>query len=152
MVYTTWLKVYEEKVFNLKLYIQVQLGASFLSVAAFNEAHWLFAYNYWVLSWRIDLIRKRMSPDIYYCRFTTVNILMSLIILLLPAVDWVLQANQKAFVIVAMSVNLCLALSCAFLVWGFVRMIKTVQSYNDHVVKKAMIFWYIVAYLFIFTA
>jgi hypothetical protein len=51
-----------------------------------------------------------------------------------------------------MSENLCLAISCVILVWGFQRLIKIVHSINDHVVKKGIIIWHIVAYFFIVIA
>ena len=69
-----------------------------------------------------------MSPDIYNCRFNAVNIVVSLITVLIHAIDWVLYDNKlvRAFVILGLSENLCLAFSCAILVWGFQRLIKTV--------------------------
>ena len=96
-----------------------------------------------------------MSPNIYNCRLNTINIVVSLIIVLIPAIDWVLYSYQqfwRAFVIVGLSENGCLAISCVFLVWGFQRLIKTVQSVNDHIVNTSMIVWHIVAYFFIVIA
>ena len=47
---------------------------------------------------------------------------------------------------------MCLAASCAILVWGFQRLIKTVKSGKDNILNKAMIGWHIVAYFFVLTA
>jgi hypothetical protein len=124
----------------------------FLDISSFNLAHWLFAYNYWALSWRVELIKRQMNPDTYNCRLNAANIVVSLISVLIPAIDWVLYNHPelyKAFVIVAISENGCLAVSCAILVWGFQKLIKTVQSGNNHFVNKAMISWHIAAYFFI---
>jgi hypothetical protein len=95
-----------------------------------------------------------MSPDIYNCRLNAVNIMVSLITFLIPAINWVLYNHKlvRAYVILGLSENLCLAFSCAILVWGFQRLIKILQSGNDHLVKKSMISWHIVAYFLILIA
>ena len=93
-----------------------------------------------------------MNPDTYNCRLNAVNIVVSLINFLLPAIDWVLVNHPelyKSYVIFGISENGCLAVSCAILVWGFQRLIKTVQSGNDHFVNKPLISWHIAAYVFI---
>ena len=93
-----------------------------------------------------------MNPDTYNCGLNAVNIVVSLINVLIPAIDWVLVNHPelyKAYVIDAIIENGCLAVSCAILVWGFQKLIKTVQSGNDHFVNKAMISWHICAYVFI---
>jgi len=104
------------------------------------------------MSWRVELIRNRMSPDIYNKKLNIVNILVSVITILVPAVDWVLAyfpQHVRSYAIVGMSENLCLVLSCIILVWGLKRIVRIVESTNDHVVKKSVIFWHIVAYFFI---
>ncbi len=80
--------------------------------------------------------------------------MVSFITVLIPAIDWVLYNPKlyKAYVIVGLSENACLAFSCAILVWGFQRLIKSVQSGNDHLVNKSIIGWHIIAYFFILTA
>ncbi len=81
--------------------------------------------------------------------------MVSFITVLIPAIDWVFYLYPKllrAYVIVGLSENACLALSCAILVWGFQRLIKSVQSGNDHLVNKSIIGWHIIAYFFILTA
>ena len=95
-----------------------------------------------------------MSPDIYNCRLNTFNIVVSLITVLMPAIDWVLSNHNlwRAYVIVGLLENACLAFSCAILVWGFQRLIKSVQSGNDHLVNKSMIGWHIISYFFILIA
>ena len=82
-------------------------AGEFISYATFNLAHWLFAFNYWALSWRVELIKNRMSPDIYNCSLNAVNIVVSLITVLIPAVDWVLYDCDlwKAYVSVRQSAN-----------------------------------------------
>ena len=123
----------------------------FLNTAAFNLAHWLFAYHYWAMSWRVELIKNGLTPDTYNCRLKAVNIVVSLINVLVPAIKWLLDTYDKneAYVIVGYSGNICLAVSCAILVLGFY---KIVHCAKNEIVNKAMIFWHIVAYFLIFTA
>ena len=90
-----------------------------------------------------------MSPDTYNCRLNAVNIVVSLITVLIPAVDWVLYDHSnlnKYYLIFWYLDNLPLAVSCFVLVWGFQRLIKIVQHANDHLVNKGMIIWHIIAY------
>ncbi len=94
-----------------------------------------------------------MSPDTYNCQLNTANIFVSLINVLLPAIDWVLYNDQKsrAFMIVYDSENVCLVFSCVILVWGFKKLISLVRS-DQHLVNKGMIIWHIIAYFFIVIA
>ena len=127
--YNYYNKLYQWQEINQVLYLQAINATEFLNTAAFNLAHWLFAYNYWALSWRVELIKNRMSPDIYNCRLNTINIVVSLITVLIPAIDWVLFSYPKlnrTYLIVGLLGNVWLAISCIFLVWGFQRLIKTV--------------------------
>ena len=71
------------------------MATEFLHIASFNLAHWLFAFNYWALSWRVELTKNRMPPDTYNCRLNTINIVMSLINVMIPAIDWVLFNYDK---------------------------------------------------------
>jgi hypothetical protein len=96
-----------------------------------------------------------MPNDTYNCRLNTVNFVVSLITVLIPAIDWVLHNHKelnRAEMIFDYLENISLAASCFILVWGFQRLIKMVQSAKDDIVNKSMIFWHIVAYFFILTA
>ena len=110
-------------------------AAEFLNYATFNEAHWLFAFNYWALSWRVELIQQKLPPDIYNTRLNTVNIIVSVITILIPAIDWVFVSSTKVYVILGYAENLSLVLSCIILVWGFKRLIKILASPTDHTVN-----------------
>jgi len=152
MLYIDFLKQYEGQGF--KAIGQIVVAAFFFFNAAFNEAHWLLAYNYWVLSFRVELIKNAISPNAYNFRFNALNIVVSLINVMMPAMQWVLYDLQlnRAYVIFGAATTGCMVVSCAFLVWGFIRLIKSIQSRNRHPINKAMIFWHIVAYFFIMIA
>ena len=106
------------------------------------------------MSWRAELVRDRMSPDIYNRRLNAVNIVVSLITVLIPAIDWVLYSYSldRAYTIVYYADNLSLLLSFVILIWGFKRLTRIVQSTNDHVVKKSVLIWHIAAYFFVIIA
>lgn len=94
-----------------------------------------------------------MSPDTYNCRLNTANIFVSLINVLLPAIDWILYNHKKyeAFLFDYETENICLVFSCVILVWGFKKLISLVRS-DQHLVNKGMIIWHIIAYFFIVIA
>jgi dimeric dUTPase (all-alpha-NTP-PPase superfamily) len=117
-VYTEYHKYYEGKDIDIDFYSLVGNATMFLNVATFDLAHWLFAFNYWALSWRIELIKNHKSPDTYNCRLNTINITMSLITVLIPATDWVLNSYNlfRDYLFVGLTTNVCLAISCYILV------------------------------------
>jgi len=65
--YTGYRKVYEG-VEDVKIYIQLEMAGGFLNTVAFNQSHWLFAFKYWEISWRMELLKMGMSPNIYNTR------------------------------------------------------------------------------------
>jgi len=97
---------------------------------AFNQAHWLFAFKYWVISWRIELIKKGMDPEKHNKSLKIVNIVVTLITVGLPAIDWVLYNNKKikAFTGVILATNISLIISCFILIWGFKKLINVMKA------------------------
>lgn len=51
--YSADLMRYNETSFNEKLYLVLGQAAQAFNFATFNEAHWLFAFNYWAFSYRV---------------------------------------------------------------------------------------------------
>ncbi len=71
-----------------------------------------------------------MSPDTYNCRLNAVNIVVALINVLLPAIDWILVSHEfliAGFYVIE-SQNGCLVLSCVILVLGFKKLASVMQS------------------------
>jgi hypothetical protein len=60
--YTYFLKVYEGQEINIEFYNQLFNASEFLNITAFNLAHWLFAFNYWALSYRVELTKNVCLP------------------------------------------------------------------------------------------
>ncbi len=68
---------------------------NFTSITKFNLAHWMFAFSYLVLSYRLELLAKGLPEDNYNCRFKTFNILVCLFNMGIPAVVWVYSVGER---------------------------------------------------------
>jgi hypothetical protein len=55
----------------------------------FNLAHWLFAFSYLALSYRMELTAKNLPADTHNCRLNTVNILVCLFNVIVTAIYWI---------------------------------------------------------------
>jgi hypothetical protein len=67
----------------------------FTSFTTFNLAHWFFAFSYMVLSYRIELTAKKLPADTYNCRLNTVNALVCLFNVVVPAIVWIYDIKGK---------------------------------------------------------
>lgn len=77
-IYTWYDDLYEGKTVDKAFYNYGVLVPIALTVVSFTLAHWYFAFNYFTLAWRIELIIKGENPNIYNCRMNTINIVVSL--------------------------------------------------------------------------
>jgi len=113
------LKLYEEQDFNEYAYNMTIHTTGIVNVLTFNLAHWLFAFSYWALSWRVELILNQKSPDTYNSRINAVNVFMSVIIVSLSIVQFVFPETTKASLILDQLCTACLLVSFLFLLLGF---------------------------------
>ncbi len=58
-------------------------------------AHWVFAFSYLALSYRLELISKNLPEDTYNCRLNTVNVNFCLINVAITAMVWVFVVIDK---------------------------------------------------------
>jgi len=97
-----------------------------------------------------------MPQNTYDCRLSAVNIVLTLIIVLIPSICWVLsyypEYHKPTDLTNRVAPIICLAFSCGILIWGFQKLVKSVEYAKDHIVKKTMIGWHILAYLLIIVA
>ena len=96
-----------------------------------------------------------MSPDSYNTKLNVVNVLVTLIIVVLPAIDWILFNHRKIelFSILFLAPVILLAISCFILSWGFKKMINVMDSKTkDVVIDKALVFWHILAFILVVIA
>ena len=77
----------------LSITSKIGIAGFFISDSTFNLAHWLFAFNDWALSWRLDLIKENKPRDSHDCMLNTVNIFFSFVNFLTPTVLVALDTN-----------------------------------------------------------
>ena len=78
-----------------RLFIQTEGKAwnfifSFVYDSAFNLSPWLFAYNYWALSWRVQLLVENKPEDFYDGNLFKVCVIVGVYCVLTPAIQLVL--------------------------------------------------------------
>jgi hypothetical protein len=79
-------------------------GCYFVYTASFNVAHWLFAFHYWALSYRVELVTKKLPEDAHNCKFSVINLLVCLINVALAA--WVWYNNESYYSRLILSLTL----------------------------------------------
>jgi hypothetical protein len=123
----------------------------FTTNTTFNLAHWVFAFSYWALSYRLELISKNLPQDTHNCRLNTLNVIVCIINVAIPAMIWVfnMKVEYKAANITYDIEQLSLVASCIVLVWAICRLVRLAKSLSEKMVNKVMIMMHIVAYLFI---
>ena len=117
----------------------------------FNLAHWVFAFSYLVLSYRLELISKDLAENTHNRRLNTVNVIVCLVNVAIQAMIWVFDMKEewKAAGITNDIEQLSLVASCIVLVWAICRLVRLAQSFSEKMVKKVMVIMHIVAYIFI---
>jgi hypothetical protein len=73
----------------LYLALQILNAFNFTFITTFNLAHWVFAFSYLALSYRLELVSKKLPEDAYNCRLNTVNVIFFLFNVAIPAMIWV---------------------------------------------------------------
>jgi hypothetical protein len=58
--YTMWDKSCKEDPYNYYLATQIMQACLFTTTTAFNLAHWFFAFSYLALSYRLELMAKKL--------------------------------------------------------------------------------------------
>ena len=112
-------------------------------------AHWVFAFSYLALSYRLELISKDLPEDTHNRRLNTVNVIVCLFNVAIPAIYWVFNMKDKvkASYITDDIEQLSLVASCIVLVWAICRLVRLAKSLSEKMVNKVMIIMHIVAYL-----
>ncbi len=87
--------------FHYDLVYQTINACEFIKFSTFNLAHWVFAFSYLVLSYRIELMANKLPEEIYKWRLNAVNIIACLFNVALPAIVWIFstKGEYKAVVI-----------------------------------------------------
>ncbi len=67
----------------------------FTSNTTFNLAHWVFAFSYLALSYRLQLISKKLPEAILNRRLNTVNVIFCLFNVTIPSIYWVFWIRKE---------------------------------------------------------
>ncbi len=149
--YNFYNRIYKEVLSHQKLDHQILQGFENISYATFNLAHWLFAFSYLVLSYRVELSVKRLPEDIHNCRLNAANVFVCLLNVALPLICWVFNIRKKYKIanITFDIEQMLLVLSCIILIWGIARLSRIQKDLSNMLVNKSMLVSHVVAYLFI---
>jgi hypothetical protein len=79
----------------LKITSQIIQGCVFIAFTTFNLAHWIFAFSYFALSYRLELIAKGLPEDTQNCRLNIANIIVCLFNLVIPAIVWLCRMKGE---------------------------------------------------------
>jgi hypothetical protein len=101
------------------------------------------------LSYRLELISKNLPENTHNCRLNTVNVIVCLANVAIPAIYWVFDIKDEynAATITYEIEQLSLVASCIVLVWAICRLIRLAKSLSEKIINKVMIIMHIVAYL-----
>ncbi len=89
LVYTFNDRKYNGDQNNLYLARQILQVCTFTGNTTFNLAHWIFAFSYLALSYRLELISKNLPQDTHNCRLNTVKVIVCLFNVVITAIYWV---------------------------------------------------------------
>ena len=68
---------------------------NFIANTTFNLAHWIFAFSYLALSYRLELISKDLPENTHNCRLNTVNVIVCLVNVAITAMVWVFDTKNE---------------------------------------------------------
>ncbi len=80
---------------NRDLANQILQACVFTANTTFYLAHWVFAFSYLALSYRLELISKNLPENTHNCRLNTVNVIVCLIIVAITAIYWVFRSKKE---------------------------------------------------------
>ncbi len=79
---------------HIDLANQILQACSFTTNTTFNLAHWVFAFSYLALSYRLEIFSKNLLENTHNCRLNTVNVIVCLINAAIPAILWVFNIKR----------------------------------------------------------
>ncbi len=93
--YTYRNRTFKAALHHNDLFYQILNAFQFISYYTFNLAHWLFAFSYLVLSFRIELTTKDLPENTYNFRLQAANILVCLFNAVITALVWVYSVKEE---------------------------------------------------------
>ncbi len=77
------------------LVIQILNACSFTTKTSFNLAHWISRLFTWLSYYRLELISKALPTDTNNCHLNTVNVIVCLVNIVIPAMVWELNMKEE---------------------------------------------------------
>jgi len=116
---------------------------------AFSLAHWLFAFSYFVLSQQMELTANNLPLDTYDCRLNTLNIVVCVFNVVVPAISWIYYAHEELKLgdMFNQFLQASLILSCILLAWAMRRMMRFFGAVDHMLPNKVIMGLHIVAYV-----
>ncbi len=74
---------------------QILNACAFTLNTTFNLAHWVFAFSYLALSYRLELISKNLPENTQNRRLNTVNVIVCIMNVAITAIWWVLWIEEE---------------------------------------------------------
>lgn len=126
---------------------------SFLDLASFLVVHWMFAFDYFRLSYRNRLKSEKKPASSNKCVLVSANFTVSTTTVLIAAAAQLTAyyGTYKQYLILSAIANSFLGLALTFLCFGFWQLIKTAQLSNTQA-NRGMICVHIVSYLLVILA
>jgi len=94
--YTYFDRDYNRDLNRPGFWVQIIYGFGFASLTTFYLAHWVFAFSYLALSYRVELVSKGMPEDTYNRRLNWLNAIVCLVNVAIPAIYWVFGVERNA--------------------------------------------------------
>jgi len=124
--YTYEDRAYKGDLNRPKLWNWIIDACGFTLETAFYLAHWIFAFSYLALSYRLELASKDQRENAYNCRLNTVNAIVCLIIIAINAAYEIFYTEEDYIAkgIFFDIASLTLVASSTVLVWAIYRLYR----------------------------
>ena len=93
--YTETLRNYNGDLNHVDLANQILQACGLTLSTTFNLAHWVFAFSYLALSYRLELFSKDLPENTHNRRLNTVNVILCLVNVAIPAIYWVFFMKEE---------------------------------------------------------
>jgi len=88
LLYTYFDRDFKGEVKHAELWVQTTNAFGFVSLVTFYLAHWVFAFCYLALSYRVELVSKGMPEDTYKPRLKWLNRTVCLANVVITVIYW----------------------------------------------------------------
>ena len=95
LFYTFVDRLYKGDLKHYELANQITQACFYTTSTTFNLAHWFFAFSYFALSVRLELIAKGLPENSLNSRLNAANAIVCLFNVAIPAIFWIIPSEGK---------------------------------------------------------